>query len=173
MTQYSRRVAIIHWLTMVVVVIAWLLGHNLAGATDESRATLLGYLAHAIVGFSILLLTIVRLFFRINDGAPPAVGQTLMDKVSKVIHFALYAMLFIVPVSGMVTIITSDTGKALLSGDAELLPKEDGYKDVFAHEVHEMLVTALIVLVVLHLMGVIKHQFIMKDGLVKRMLPRR
>jgi cytochrome b561 len=101
------------------------------------------------------------------------VGQTAMDKVAKSIHHVLYTLLFVLPVSGVVTIVTSDAGKALLAGNANLLPKKDGYEHVFAHEVHEVLVTVLIVLVMVHLLGAIKHQFIMKDGLMERMMLRR
>lgn len=173
MTQYSNRIVIIHWLTLVLLVAAWLLGENLAEATDESKATLAGYMVHALVGVAILLLTVARLIFRIKDGAPPPMGQTFMDKVAKGVHHALYILLFVLPVSGMLTIITSDARKALLSGDAALLPKEHGYEHVFAHEVHEILVTLLIVLGAIHLAGVIKHQFIMKDGLMKRMSLRK
>jgi len=173
MTQYSKRVVIIHWLTLVLLIVAWLLGNNSADATDAGKATLQGYLVHVLVGVTILLLTIARLLFRIKDGAPPPAGKTFMDKVAKGINYSLYAVLFILPVSGVVTILTGDTVKALLVGDANLLPKEDGYKDVFAHEVHEVLVTVLFVLVALHLLGAIKHQFIMKDGSMKRMSLRR
>jgi cytochrome b561 len=67
--------------------------------------------------------------------------------------------------------LTSDVGKALLSGDAALLPaKFDG---VPAHEVHEILVTVLIALVAVHVLGALKHQFIMKDGLLERMSLKR
>lgn len=173
MTQYSKRMVIVHWLTLALLVAGWLLGDELAEATDESKATLSGYIVHALVGITILLLTIGRLFFRSTDGIPSAVGQTALDKLAKGIYYTLYFLLFILPVSGFVTVITSDAGKALLAGDANLLPKEDGFKDVFAHEVHETMVNVLIVLVVIHLLGAIKHQFITKDGLMERMMLRR
>jgi len=173
MTQYSKRMVIVHWLTLVLLIAAWFLGEELAEATDESKATLAAYFIHIVAGATILLLTVVRLFFRSKDGTPPPMGQTPMDKVAKGIHHALYTVLFLLPVSGMVTVLTSDAGKALLSGDASLLPKEDGFEEVFAHEVHEVMVTVLIVLVVVHLLGAIKHQFIMKDGLMERMMLRR
>lgn len=173
MTQYSKRMVFIHWLTLALLVAAWFLGDALAEATDDGRATLSGYIVHGLVGGTILLLTIARLFFKRRDGTPPAIGQTTMDKVAKGVHHLLYTVLFVLPVSGVVTIMTSDTGKALLSGDAALLPKKGGYEGVWAHEVHEMLVTALIVLVAVHVLGAIKHQFILKDGLMDRMLPRR
>ena len=173
MTQYSKRMVIVHWLTLILLIVGWYLGEDLAEATDASKATIAGYVVHALVGVTILLLTVSRLFFRSSDGIPPAVGQSALDKLAKGIHYILYFLLFFLPVSGFVTVITSDAGKALLAGDANMLPKEDGFKDVFAHEVHETLVTVLIVLVAVHLLGAIKHQFISKDGLMERMSLRR
>ena len=49
-------------MTLVLLAFAWFIGNNLADATDESRATLTGYIAHAFVGGTILILTVVRLF---------------------------------------------------------------------------------------------------------------
>jgi len=173
MTQYSKRMVIAHWLTLVLLVVAWFLGDDLADATDDSKATLAGYIMHMSVGGAILLLTLVRLFFRSKDGTPAPMGVTALDKVAKGVHHLLYTVLILLPLSGVVTVITSDTGKALLSGDAGLLPKEHGYDKVFAHEVHETFVTVLVVLVALHILGAIKHQFISKDGLMSRMSLRR
>lgn len=173
MVQYSKRMVIVHWLTLALLIAAWLLGEELAEATDESKATLAGYLVHIAAGGAILLLAAARLLFRRKDGTPAPVGSGLMDKVATGIHHALYTVLFLLPVSGVVILASSDAGKALLAGDANLLPKEDGFEHVFAHEVHEQLVTVLIVLVAVHLLGAIKHQFIMKDGLMERMMLRR
>lgn len=173
MTQYSKRMVVVHWLTLTLLVAAWFLGEELAESTDENMATLAGYLVHGAVGAAVLLLTLSRLLYRRKDGTPAPVGNGLMDKVATGIHHALYTVLFLLPVSGVMTVIASDAGKALLAGDASLLPKDGGYEHVFAHEVHEVLVTVLIVLVVVHVLGAIKHQFIMKDGLMERMSLRR
>jgi cytochrome b561 len=164
---------IAHWLTLALLVAAWFLGEDLAESTDDSKATVFGYLMHMLAGGTVLLLTATRLIFRGKDGTPPVLGQALMDKVAKGTHHVLYTLLFVLPVSGVITVITSDALKGLLAGDASLLPKKDGYEHVFAHEVHEVLVTALIVVVVLHILGAIKHQFIDKDGLMERMMLRR
>jgi cytochrome b561 len=173
MTQYSKRMVIVHWLTLALLIAGWYLGEDLAEATDASKATLAGYIVHALVGATILLLTATRLFFRSKDGTPPAIGQSAIDKLAKGIQHFMYLSLFVLPLSGMMTVITSDAGKALMAGDASLLPKEHGFKDVFAHEVHETMVTVLIILVAVHVLGAIKHQFINKDGLMERMSLRR
>lgn len=173
MKQYSKRMVIVHWLTLALLIAAWFLGEDLAEATDESKATLAGYILHMAVGGTVLLLTLCRLYFRSKDGIPAPLGDTPMDKLAKGVHYLLYTVLFVLPVSGILIILNSKAGAALLAGDANLLPKEHGFKDVFSHEVHEVLVNVLIVLVVVHLLGAIKHQFITKDGLMERMMLRR
>jgi cytochrome b561 len=173
MNQYSKRMVIVHWFTLVFLIAAWFLGDSLAEATDESKATLSGYFIHMFVGGTVLLLTALRLYFRLNDWLPAPVGDTAMDKLAKGVHVLLYMVLFVLPVSGIAILITSKAGPALWAGDANMLPKEHDFHNVFAHEVHEQLVNVLIVLVVIHILGAIKHQFIMKDGLMERMMLRR
>ena len=170
MTQYSKRMVIVHWLTLALLIAAWFLGDDLAEATDDSKATLAGYIVHLSVGGTMLLLTLSQLYFRRKDATPPLLADTPMNQVvAKAVHYLLYTVLFLLPVSGVTILLTSKAGPALLAGDTNLLPKEHGYEHVFAHEVHEQLVNVLIVLVVLHVLGAIKHQFIMKDGLMSRM----
>jgi cytochrome b561 len=171
MTQYSKRMAIIHWLTLGLLVVAWFLGDALSDARHEGNATLAGYLIHALVGDAVLLLALLRLYFRRKDGTPAAVGSGVMDKVATGVHHLLYTILILLPVTGIMIIITSKVGSALMAGDAGLLPKK--FTGVLAHNVHEVLVSVLIVIVVVHVLGAIKHQFILKDGLMSRMSLRR
>ncbi len=169
MKQYSKRMVIIHWLTLVLVIVAWYLGDGLDEARNEKNAKLIGYFAHLMVGGTVLLLTILRLNFRSIDGTPPPVGQSLMDMVAKGIHHVLYALLCLLPASGFMIILTSSVGVALMSGDASLLPAEYTGPGIVPHTVHEVLVKVLMVVVAVHILGAIKHQFFMKDGLMKRM----
>jgi len=174
MTQYSKRIVIVHWLTLALLVVAWYLGDSLGDATDESKATLVGYLVHMAVGASILVLVLSQLLFRHRDGTPPKLNdKPVFQAAAKGVHHLIYAVLLLVPFTGIVTVITSTTGKALLAWDANLLPKAHGYHNVFAHSVHGLLVNVLIGLTIVHILGAIKHQFFMKDGLMERMMLRR
>lgn len=171
MTQYSKRMVIVHWLTLALLGVAWFSGDTVNEARHEGNATLLCYAAHGMVGFTILLLTLARLYFRSQDGVPPPMGDTPMDKVAKGIQHMLYALMLLLPVSGIMQVVTSKVFDALRAWDVTLLPaKFDG---VPAHEVHEILVNVLIVLAVVHVLGAIKHQFIMKDNIMERMSLRR
>lgn len=171
MKQYSKRMVIVHWLTLALLVAAWFLGESVSDARHDGNATLIGYAVHGLVGGVVLLLTLARLYFRRVDGTPPPLGQSLMDKVAKGIHHALYAVLLLLPVSGIMQVVTSKVCDALRAWDATLLPAK--FTGVPAHGVHEVLVNVLIVLAVVHVLGAVKHQFIMKDGLMERMSLRR
>lgn len=171
MTQYSKRMVIAHWLTLILIVTAWLLGDSLSDARHVGNATLAGYLIHALVGDGVLLLTLLRFVFRRKDGTPAPMGTSMMDKVATGVHHLLYTLLILIPVSGMMTVFTSKVGSALLAGDATLLPKK--FTGVFAHNVHELLLNILIVVVAVHVLGAIKHQFMLKDNLMSRMSLRK
>jgi len=171
MTQYSKRMVIVHWLTLALLVAAYFLGEFAHDARHDEAATIADYVLHVSVGGTIFLLLLARLVFRSKDGVPPAIGDAPMDKLAKGVHHLLYTLLVLLPVSGFMQVVTSDVGKALLAGDATMLPKK--FDGVIAHEVHETLVTVLIVIVVIHILGAIKHQFITKDGLMDRMSLRR
>lgn len=76
MTQYSKRMVITHWLTLILLIAAWFLGHELDEARHEATgASLAGYVAHALVGAVILLLTLARFYFRRKDGTPPPIDR--------------------------------------------------------------------------------------------------
>lgn len=167
MNQYSNRMVVVHWLTLVLMVAAFFLGEEAHDARKEEGATIAAYVAHSVVGAAVMLLTLLRLVFRKADGVPAPLGNSAMDKVATGVHHMLYLILILLPVSGMVQVMTSDVGKAILAGDPTLLPQK--FTGVAAHEVHEMLVPAMFLLVGVHVLGALKHQFVLKDGLLKRM----
>ena len=173
MVPYSKRMVIIHWLTLVLLIVAWYLGDALIDARIEKNATLIGYFAHALMGGAILLLTILRLTFRSVDGTPPLLGNSVMDIVARGVHHGLYVLLILLSITGFMTLLTSTVGMALVTNTAILLPAEYTGPSVIPHSLHEILVTLMMVVVLVHILGAIKHQFIMKDGLMRRMSLRR
>jgi len=170
---YSKRMVIIHWLTLLLLIVAWYLGDALIDARIEKNATLIGYFAHALMGGAILLLTILRMTFRGVDGTPPPLGNSVMDIVARGVHHGLYVLLILLSITGFMTLLTSTVGMALVTNTAILLPAEYTGPSVIPHSVHEILVTVMMVVVLVHILGAIKHQFIMKDGLMGRMSLRR
>ncbi|MBI5658435.1 MAG: cytochrome b/b6 domain-containing protein [Nitrosomonadales bacterium] len=169
MTPYSRRIVIIHWLTVALLVVVWYLGDSLAGARGEKSATLAGYYAHVLAGGAVLVLTLLRWTFRNVDGVPPPAGNSLVDMMARGVHYGLYILLVLLSATGLMTALTSGVGPALLKANASLLPEKYTGPATVPHIAHEILMDVLIVVVIVHVLGAITHQFILKDGLMGRM----
>lgn len=107
--------------------------------------------SHFIVGGLIILLTLYRLFLRFTQGAPaaPESEPKALQLVAKVTHGLLYVVLFAMPLSGI--------GFRYLGLD-------------FLHFPHEGPIKALmIVLIALHIVGALAHQFYFKTDVMARM----
>jgi cytochrome b561 len=94
-----------------------------------------------------------RVLLRLRHGAPPLPADLnpLLKLAAHLDHFALYATLILLPLTGV-------TALFVWTGAADL---------------HGLLVLLLFALVALHLLGVAFHTFVRRDGLVWRMLSRR
>ena len=92
MKQYSKRMVMVHWLTLVLLIAAWFLGDTLAEATDDNKATLAGYIVHAAAGGMILLLAFAQLVLRRKDDTPTMLADApIYQFAAKAVHYALYA----------------------------------------------------------------------------------
>ncbi len=153
-TGYSRAQIALHWGILLLLGVsyvssdkmkaAWHAFHEGRDAFGTTAA------AHVWVGVAILALMLFRVAIRLTRGAPdlPAGGHPVANLIAKLTHLGLYALLLLLPVSGMM---------AWFGGvDA-------------AGEVHELLFNLGIALVILHVVGALYHQFVLKDGLMERM----
>lgn len=127
---------------------------------------------HKSIGVTILVLIVIRLLWRITH-QPPALPASLKKwevKLSKGTHHFLYLLMFAMPISGLIMAVSSKYGvkwfgiKILPGLDSETL------RDVF-HEAHEIIGIVLVCIVLLHIAGTLKHKFIDKNDILKRMLP--
>jgi cytochrome b561 len=125
---------------------------------------------HKSIGFTILLLVAFRIFWRILHH-PPALLPTLKQwerKLATATHHLLYLLMALVPISGLIMTLYSKWGLKWFG--IKVLPGLDdkGIRDIF-HELHEWFGIILAVVIVLHVLGALKHKFIDKDATMSRM----
>jgi cytochrome b561 len=170
MKQYSKRTSILHWLIFLLVVAAFFLGHYLADLENTpEKLSLLP--VHFLTGDLILILVLVRIYFRKKDGEPaPANANPLLNKLATATHGLLNISLIVVAISGTVTVATSGVIEALKRSDPSLLPD---FEKVGAREVHEILISVMLLLLALHVVATLYHQFIVKDNLMRRIMIKR
>lgn len=153
-TGYSRAQIALHWGILLLLGVSYVSSDKMKaawGAIHEGRDAFgTTAAAHVWIGVAILVLALARVAIRMTRGAPdlPAGGHPLANLVAKLTHVGLYALLLLIPASGLM---------AWFGGvDA-------------AGEVHEVLFNLGIALVMLHVAGALYHQFVLKDGLMDRM----
>lgn len=174
MQRYSTSSIVLHWLIAILIVAAFAMGWYMTDLRISPTKLKL-YSWHKWLGVTIFGLVAFRLLFRFLKGVPsyPDTMQTWEKQVANVMHAALYGLMVAVPLSGYLYTYAAGFPVVYL-GLVELPPlmsPNPEWKE-FLKESHELLTTAMLVLVGLHLAAALKHHFINKDGVLQRMLPR-
>lgn len=138
---------------------------------DESGFAL--YQLHKSVGITILLLTLARLAWRLTHRPPAAVEGGFQGFLAKAVHTLLYLFMVGAPLTGWAIVSTSRIQVPTVFWGVvpwPHLPLSQALNEI-AEEAHELLAWIGIALVVLHVLGALRHQLLLKDGLLRRMAP--
>lgn len=134
------------------------------------------YEMHKSFGIVVFLLACARVFVRVVKGAPPAEASLtpFQRRASAAVHHLLYALIFIVPISGWIATSMCCAPVNLFWSVPVTLPisgTPESSKPVFAvHFTAAFLMTALILG---HIGAALMHALILKDGVLRRMWPGR
>lgn len=173
---YSTTARRFHWWTVLLIAIQVPIGLFMVrygAATNFAAPTGQLYDFHKILGLMILLLVVARLIYRFTRGAP-ADEPTLepWEKiVSHITHWAIYALLIIVPLLGWLAI--SYYGPFQPFGiKLPALASQDDAKATQVFFLHMLGAYALILLIGMHVGAALMHYVIRKDGVLARMWVR-
>lgn len=172
-TQYTAAAKFLHW-TMAAAIIALLAVGT--GMVFLPKGDLRGeiYDIHKQLGVLVLALAAVRLGWRAAKGAPalPSATPAVERLAAQAGHLALYLLMFAMPLSGLVMSQAGGHSVHLLGLTLpELVAKDHALHEV-AEELHEALAWATALLVGGHLAAALRHHFLLKDDVLRRMLPQ-
>lgn len=152
---YTLTQILLHWAVFLLVALQFILhdgiseawGRYMREGTFEPTALVFGHVAGGIL---ILLLVVWRMAIKARRGAPalPEGEPPIMQLAANLTHLGLYALLILMTVSG---------GMAWFGGQR------------WAAEGHEILKALVLLLVALHVLGALYHQFVLKSDVMKRM----
>lgn len=173
-TKYSGLAMLLHWLIVVLVIVQW----RISEAAEEAPTREVGsqiMANHFALGVVIFLVVALRLVWRQVSPPPPQVaGHAPWERsFAKVVHFAFYALLLVMPVAGWIAL--SSFGEpisiwGLFTVPALPVPQNPALGETI-FELHGASGIALLVLAALHALAALKHTFVDKDGTLWRMLP--
>jgi len=171
--RYSGVAMLLHWAIAVLVIMNWQIAERAEDFDGPLRGEIFGY--HKAWGMTILALTLIRLAWRLGH---PSVVRTPDLKaweraLAKTVHVTFYVLLIALPLGGWLA--TSFAGKPVpYFGLFEIpalpvRPSEDMADSIF--DAHETGAKFMLLLVVLHVAGALKHTIIDREGTLWRMLP--
>ncbi|MFC4621594.1 cytochrome b [Comamonas nitrativorans] len=174
-SHYSAPAKFLHWLMALMLFGLLGLGFYMQGLSLSPQKLQL-YSWHKWAGVTVFLLAVVRLAWRAGHTPPalPAHMNTLERLGARLGHFALYVLMFAIPLSGWLM----SSAKGIQTVWFGVLPLPDlleKNKEIgnALQTLHAVLNLTLIAVLLAHVAGALKHHWFDKDDVLTRMLPRR
>ncbi|WP_028864034.1 cytochrome b [Psychromonas aquimarina] len=169
----SKPTILFHWLTGLLFIAVFALGLYL-GELPKGPEKFELFAVHKSLGFIVLTAAVLRLFWRIKEGAISSVSE--MSKwqsvLSKSVHYLLLAATIVMPASGLMLNIGGGRATEVFAIQVLAAGEKIGWLSGVAHFVHVQAVNIIIVVFILHVAGALKHEIIDKDGTLSRMFGR-
>lgn len=172
--RYSNFAVTLHWLIVVLLLVQIWLGFTFADMDKgPQRADLFTW--HKTVGATILVLTLVRLAYRLTNPPPPYPREMPQWRRTAAVwsHRLLYFLLIALPLTGLVAVSGSERATTALAGGIPLptVPGITNEAGEVSGDVHVVLVWTIIALLVLHVSAALYEQFAARAGVAYRMPP--
>jgi len=179
--RYSTVAIILHWAIALAIVLQIILAGRMEGRTPTAFALTQ---LHKSVGITILLLTLLRIAWRLVK-PPPPMPATLAPwerVLAKITHAGFYVVMLGMPLTGWLMVSASRTliptrlygvvPWPMIPGVPQLAPAAKKAWHSLALNSHHLGAKLIYVLLALHVAGALKHQLFSKDEpVLARMAP--
>jgi cytochrome b561 len=164
---------LIHWLMAILILAMFALGLKIT-SMEPGLSNLWLYGLHKTVGFTLLVLVVLRLLWHVVSPPPQPIGPAgRMRTFVKAWHWTLYALMIATPVAGWAGSSASGIDTVVFNRFTlpPLVAVSESAEFVW-FILHEIFAKVLIGMVVLHMLGALKRQM-EGDGTLSRMLKGR
>jgi len=171
--SYTKTAIALHWLIFALIACGFTLGHYMVDL-PLSPLKLKYFSWHKWLGVTVFMFAVARIIWRLTHPVPPfPAGMPAWQKATAgASHIMLYILIIMIPLSGW--LYSSAAGVPTVYLGLIPLPDllgKDKPLSRFLEEVHEILNDGLAVMVAIHVAAALKHHFIDRDGVLRRMLP--
>ncbi|RZF27510.1 cytochrome b [Paraburkholderia sp. UYCP14C] len=170
-TQYDAFSMLLHWITVLLVLAQFGLAHTWGFAPKPTRHLMI--VGHMSFGILLSAVLIVRIGWRLLPGhQSPAAGAGWIELAAKAVHYVLYALLVGEAVLGFVL---RWSGNESMSFFGVPIPSPFAPTSKATHqaigEAHDLVGWAIIVIAAAHAAAALFHHYVLRDDVLKRMLP--
>ena len=192
-TRYTKTAKILHWLIAIAIFGMFALGWYMSdlpkegpkqmaydlfdwgvytwNLSEEASPRTFYFNLHKSIGVTILALIVIRIFWRLSHKAPAMLAsyKAWETKLASGVHRLLYVLMLVLPLSGLVMAVASKYGVKWFGlefiGGLDNTPLREAFK-----ETHEIIGVVILLIIIVHILGALKHKFIDKDETLNRML---
>ncbi|HUL56241.1 MAG TPA: cytochrome b [Usitatibacter sp.] len=171
--RYTPAAIALHWIAAALIIGNLAFGLYMVGLPlSPGKLRYMSY--HKWVGITVLLVSAARLAWRLKNPAPalPATMRPWQQHAARASHALLYVLFFAAPLSGW--LFSSAAGfKTVYLGLVpipDLLDKNKEVADVL-RAAHRSINYLLAAVVAIHAAAALKHHFVDRDDVMRRMLP--
>lgn len=168
--RHGRIAVALHWTLAVLLVATTALGFFMTAVEKEPGAESY-FKLHMSVGIVIALLVATRIVWRLTHPPQPLPASVARWQVwlAGATQASLYLVIVLMPITGYLGASHSKAGVPFFGWATPrwAAPGHDTAEQFFG--IHSVLIWVLIVLVVLHVSGALKHRLIDRDGVFQRM----
>ncbi|HEV8334041.1 MAG TPA: cytochrome b [Steroidobacteraceae bacterium] len=170
--RYGAVAQLFHWAIVALIITQFVLALRAKGLSPVAKIGILA--THKSVGITILGLALLRLAWRLFNPVPPLPPGTprWQDRAAYVSHFLLYALLFITPLLGWLMSSArafSVSWFGLVTLPDFIKPNKAAFETL--HQAHEFMAYSLAAIAIVHAAAALKHHFLDRDDVLRRMLP--
>ena len=173
---YGLGAIFFHWVIALLFIFQGGLGFYMSDLPADDPAKFTTYQWHKSLGLTILVLSLLRLGWRLANRQPnlPGTMPSWEKRGAYLAHIALYAGLLLVPITGWAMVSASPLNIPTLAYNTVLvphlpLPVSEAAEDIWS-DLHETLAKVIMAIALVHIAAALRHEFILKDGLLSRMI---
>ena len=168
--RFGLIAIVLHWV-MALLVIGMIIVGLYMTSLPIGLEKLKFYGLHKEFGFLVLALVILRLLWRLANIRPKLLLPWWEKTAALCAHWAFYLILFAMPITGW--LLSSAAGFSIsffgLFTIPTIIPANEARANLFG-DIHQYIAYALITLIVIHILAALKHHFIDKDNILRRMI---
>ncbi|WP_019939658.1 cytochrome b [Bordetella sp. FB-8] len=169
-SSYDRPTIALHWLTAALVLFQFTLAMIWDFFPKPEQHTMI--VTHTSFGIVLAVVLLARLLWRTTAGRRLEHGSSLPDLAARAAHLILYLLLVAVVVLG---VMLRWSGHNPLSFFGLTIASPFGPFSHATHEIlgnlHDFAAWSIIVIAVVHACAALFHHYVLRDGILQRMLP--
>jgi cytochrome b561 len=172
-TDWGWPARVLHWIGAVMILLLILHGWRMTHLTPRPER-LANYAGHSALGYDLLALLVLRLLWRWFNPVPqlPADLKPWERMAARLGHVGLYVLLFVASLTGW---MVATTFRAPMTKDVfgidvpPIVTAVDRSTRQWIEDSHMVLAYVLAAVVLIHVIGALRHHFLKRNDILRRM----